>query len=165
MGVAQLVVTVAGQQQRGHPPQAAAKEAEQVDRGLVGPVDVLHHRHGEGRRRVDLGQEGREQPVPRGLTTAEPSEFPAGLRGDIEQGTQRPGGEQALAGAPQTASVRQPGLERLEERRLPDPGLPRHQDVPAVALPGFAGVLGQRLQKQCPFQQLHDAPEITARPR
>ena len=59
MVVGQLVVTVGGQQQRPGPGQPPPGEVQQVDRGLVGPVHILDHRHGGGGGRVDRGQEGR----------------------------------------------------------------------------------------------------------
>jgi hypothetical protein len=155
MIVAQLIVAVGGQKQCPHPAQPASKKAQQVGSCLVGPVNVLHHRHGHRRSRIDLGQEGREQLIPRGRPAAQIGEFAAGLRADVEQRTERPGSQQAITGTPQPAGLLHALLERLQEHGLPHPRLPGHQDQPTVALSCFAGIFGQRLQKRRPLQQLH----------
>jgi hypothetical protein len=155
MIVAQLVVPVRDQQERRHAAQPPPEEAQQVDSGFVGPVHVLDDRHGQGSRRVDLGLEGREQLIPRSPLAAELRQLAAGLGPDVEHRAERAGSEQPVAGTPQPAGTLQLVLELLDQGGLPDPGLARHQDQPAVALPGLGGVLGQRLQKRLPLQQPH----------
>ena len=151
-----FVVAVTGQQQRRYPAQPPPEEAEQVDRGLVGPVHVLEHRHGEPGGRANLGEEAGEQPLPRRPAAAQGGELPVELRADVEQRAERAGGEQAVATAPQPAGPRQLLLELLEEHGLAHPGFPGHQDQPAAAPLCLARVLGQRLQKRCPLEQFHD---------
>jgi len=55
-----------------------------------------------------------------------------------------------------------PGRPRggRQEHGLPDPRLPGYQDQPTLAPPCFIGVLGQRLQKRRPLQQLHHRDPI-----
>jgi hypothetical protein len=156
MIVAQLIVPVGGQQQHAHPAQPPPEEAQQVDRGLIGPVDILDHHHGQGAGCVDPGQEGREQPVPVRPLAAQRAEFPADLRADVEQRAQRTRGQQPVAGPPQPAGPLRMLLERFDKRGLPDSRLAGHQDQPAVAQPRRAGILGQRVQKRRSLQQLHD---------
>jgi hypothetical protein len=133
MVIAELVVAVGGQQQRLHAAQPSPEEAQQVDGGVVGPVNVFHHRDGEGSGRVDLGEEGREQLIPRSPAAAQVREFPVELRADVEQRAERPRGQQAVAGPPQPAGILRVLLERLEERGLPHAGLPGHQHQAAAA--------------------------------
>lgn len=130
--------------QRGRTPGRLRRVPQH---GLVGPVHIFDHRHGRSSGRVDRGQEGGEQSVSGDLPAGQVGEFPAGLRGDVEQRAERPGGQQAVADTPQPAGPLGAGLERLQERGLAHPGLPGHQDQPAFALPGFTGVLTQRPQK------------------
>jgi hypothetical protein len=84
MVIAELVVAVGGQHQRLHAAQPAPEEAQQVDGCVVGPVNVFHHRDGEGGGRIDLGEEGREQLIPRSLPAAQVREFAVELRADVE---------------------------------------------------------------------------------
>ena len=87
--------------------------------------------------------------------SAQLGELAAELRADVEQRAERPRGEQAVAAAPQPAGPRQALLERFEQHGLAHAGLTGHQDQPAVPLPGFGRVLGQRRQKRRPLQQFH----------
>ena len=151
----EFVVAVCGEQQRRHPPQPPPEEAEQVDRGLVGRVYVLNHRHGEPGGRADLGQEPGEQAFPRRLAAAQGGELPVELRANVEQRAERARGEQAIAATPQPASPRHLLLETLEEDGLAYPGFPGQQDEPAVAPLCLARVLRQRLQKRRSLQQFH----------
>jgi hypothetical protein len=77
---------------------------------------------------MDLGQEGSEQLITVSPPAAQAAEFPAGLRADVEQGAERPGSQQPVAGPPQPPGTSCLPLERLHERGLPDPLLAGDQD-------------------------------------
>ena len=86
---------------------------------------------------------------------AQLQQLPAELIGDVEQRPERARGEQAIAGPPGPARIRQVTLQLLHQRRLADARLPGHQHQPPVALPCLPRVPGQRRQRRPPFQQPH----------
>ena len=150
MVLAQLVVPERGQHQHPHPGHPPPQQAEQVDRGLVGPVQVLQHDHGEPVLAVQLGQGGREQAVPGGALVAQPGQLSAGLGRDVKQRAQRTRRQQPIAGPPQPPAGASPVwasqiwpapapavclAERLDQGGLADTGLARDQDQPPVTLP------------------------------
>src|SRR5215510_15861038 len=96
---------------------------------------------------MDLGQEGGEQLIPVSLPPAQAIELPAGLRADVEQGAERPGGQQPIAGSPEPAGTPCLLLERLDKRGLPDPRLALHRAQPPVRGCSAGAETGQRLQR------------------
>jgi hypothetical protein len=82
---------------------------------------------------VQLVQERGEDGLPwpsRGEQFAQPA---ARLAGDVVQRTQRTGREQRVAGPQQEPGIRRVPLgEPLDQRRLADAGLARHQDDTAT---------------------------------
>ena len=63
----QAFVPVGGDEQHGGVADPAAQEPQQVDGGLVGPVDVLHHQHVQRIRLTDLAQQRAEQVLARSV--------------------------------------------------------------------------------------------------
>jgi hypothetical protein len=126
---ADLIVAVGDDQQGGSDPDPPGQEAEQVQGGLVGPVDVLDHQHGHHRGIVQPFEQGGKQHLPRRLVAKQLLEPTAERGGDVGQRPQRPRGGQRVTGAPQDLG----GLplldgELLDQRRLADACLTTDQD-------------------------------------
>ena len=111
-----LVVAERDDRERGDAGDAATEQAQDVERALVGPVDVLQHEDRAGRGAQPVEQRGRERGR-RGLV--EP---------DVEQRAERPRRVQRVARAPQDATTVGEGAD---ERGLADAGLAADQDQPA----------------------------------
>ena len=154
--VAELIVAVGDQHQGRHPAQPPPGEAQQVRRRLVGPVDVLDHRHGEVRGRAELGQEGGEQPVPRRPVAAGSAAAHRRAARRCRTAGRAAAGSAARRRRP-TASGRPFSCcwKRLEERGLAHAGLAGHQDEAPVAASGLGRVFAQCPQKRCPLKQFH----------
>jgi hypothetical protein len=90
----------AGDQQRGRGLEPPAKKAQQVDRGLVGPVHVLDDDEVQHPRLAHLPQQRAEELVAARSRSAQLRKRAAKLRGDVEQRTERTRREQPVAGAP-----------------------------------------------------------------
>jgi len=161
MTLPHLIVPVRHQHQHRHPAQPPPQEAHQVNGRLISPMQILHRHHGEDGR-GKLGRERGEQPVPRRPPAAQPGQIPTGLRADIKQRAQRPRGQQAITGTPQPAGSPAATLERLQQRGLANPGLPRHQNQPAITTARLSRILGQRIQERRPLQQIHRQPPTSA---
>ncbi|SEG72968.1 hypothetical protein SAMN05444920_10440 [Nonomuraea solani] len=95
-----LVIPVRHHQQRGQPADPPPQPDQPVQRGLVGPVRVLHHDHGVGPRRGQLLQGGREDLLLDRAGAQPFGENAPGLEADVMQRPQRPRGDQPVAGTP-----------------------------------------------------------------
>jgi hypothetical protein len=153
---ADLVITVREQKERADLPQPAAEEGQHVQRGLVGPVQILDHHHrpyalARPAERIEQGLEDLRAPARRHA-------FPQGaadLPGDVVQRTERARREQRIATAPEHLGAHPgPVGERRGQRRLARAGLAAdHRDVSTVRAGGQQFVqVGQRFGA---FQQVH----------
>jgi len=112
----QALVPVGGQEQDREVADPPAEEAQQVDGGLVGPVDILHDQHVQLARRTDLPQQRGEQLFAGGVGPAQLQQLAAELAGDVEERAERPRGEQAVTGPPVPRGLRQAALELFDQR-------------------------------------------------
>ena len=149
----QPFIPVGRDEQHGGVPDPPAQKPQQVDGGLIGPVDILHDQHVQLIRLADLAQQGTEEVLARRVRPAEVEELTAQLGRDIKQGPERPRGEQAVAGPPEPGRLRQVPLHLLDQRRLAHARLAGHEHQPALGLPGLPRIAGQRGQLRLPFQQ------------
>ena len=149
----QRVVPVGGDQQHRRVAQPPPDVPQQVERRVVGPVDVLDHHDIERAGCADLSEQGPEQLVPIGPGAAQLGQLAAELLGQVEQRPERTGREQAVARPPPPAPVQQLAAHPLEQGRLPDARLAGDQHQPALAAASLGGVLPQRRQRRFPFQQ------------
>ena len=130
MSRADLVVPIRDDQEEARRAAAAAHEAQEVERGLVGPVGVLEHGEGRPEPARELAQDGAENPMP-GLTrvSEEPLERSAHRRGDVEHRRQRPRRGHGVAGADEHPRRLPGGFgDSGDERGLADTGLTAHED-------------------------------------
>jgi hypothetical protein len=151
----QVIVSVGGKQQHLGIRQPPAKEPQQVDARLIGPVDVLHDHHIQRSRLADLAQQRPEQLLAASSGAAQLRQLPAQLCGQVKQRPERPGGEQAVARTPGPAGIGQVALELLHQRRLADARLAGNQHQPPVAPPRLLRISGQRRQRLVPLKQPH----------
>ena len=114
--------SIVAERQDDEAPQAAdtaGDEAQEVQRGVVGPVHVLDEEHREVRSVEEVEQRG-ELLGTCGAAATRRGERATDLRGDVEQRPQRTGRELAVAGPDEPLGVRELGLQRVDERRLAD---------------------------------------------
>ena len=132
MGAVELVVAVARDDEGGHGRDAAAEQAKDVERRVVGPVHVLED-HDRRQLPGEVTQDGGGHRVRRGAVGHQVGELAAGDRGDVHQRAERGEREEPVALAPQDPS--QAGVARAEaaqEHGLADPGLARDEHEPAA---------------------------------
>ena len=118
MGAIELVVAVAGEDERGHALDLARQQAQHVERRLVGPMEVLEDEDGWAPP-GQLADERAGDLVRPGLARDELLELAAGHLGDVEERAERARREQALARTPEDARrVAAPIAERAQQDRL-----------------------------------------------
>jgi hypothetical protein len=156
MHAIELVVAVGGDQEQRRLSELAPEQANHVEGGLVGPVDVLDDRDRRRTLPCHPEQRGRNLGRPlldRGLQVA------AARLGDVEERPQRPGREQRVAAAPEHRR-RCSGLvaERADCGRLADAGLADHEDQPAVPLARLFQGVAQRVERRLALEQAWPLP-------
>jgi hypothetical protein len=148
----QLVVAVGADQQAGqggHPP---AQVADDLEGGVVGPVEVLdeHHRRAGGQLAVD----GVEDGVAPGPAVDGRGQGPAGLAGHVPERPEGARGGEVVADAGQHPGPRPGrGRERPDQAGLADAGLARDQHHRPTAPAGPVQRLPQPAELGVPFQQ------------
>jgi hypothetical protein len=95
----ELVVAVAGQDQRGSGLDPASKQSQNVARRLVGPMDVLEHQ--DRRPLLELRHQRSRELMRRRAALDQLSELPARDLGHVQQRSQGAGCEQRLTTTPQ----------------------------------------------------------------
>jgi hypothetical protein len=159
---ADLVVSVGDDQQGGRGTEAAGQEPEQVQGGLVGPVDVLDHQHGRHPGVPQPFEQGAKQHLPRRLVPEQLVEPTANCGGDVGQRPQRPWGGQRVTGAPQDpGSLPVPEGELVDQRRLADAGLTPDQDQSPASGPSLREPTAEVLERRFSLEEWH-APVIVA---
>jgi hypothetical protein len=142
VGAGHLLVSVAGDHQRRHLVDAAGEEPHDVERGLVGPVDVLEHEH-RRRRRAELGEHRRRDVVRHRPLLDAPPELPVGHPRDVEERPERPWREERIARRPQNPGLRAAvRAEPAKQGRLADAGLTLDEDDLATRAGPHGGEAG-----------------------
>ena len=128
------VVAVRRQDEAGERIEPTGDEPEQVEGGLVGPLEVFEHHHGGVRGRGQLGEHGVED----GRLVAGREGVGQGAgppAGDVGQRTERPGGEEVIAAAHQHLGAVDVAVDHLvHERRLAGTGLAADEHEVAAAI-------------------------------
>ena len=143
---ADLVVAVGRDQQNGCLIEPAAEVAEEVERRLVRPVDVLDDC--DCRSRAELLESCRKD-LP-------PAKCPVEARRELVERGERLGREQPVARRPD--DPRLPGLllsECADEGGLPDAGLAADEHEASMARSCRAEVLAESREVRAPLDQLH----------
>ena len=150
------VVAVGRDHQRRNGRDPACEQPQHVQRGLVGPVDILEHEDGRlSRGELPADRRG-DLMRPHLAATDQRFELPADDLGDLEQRSQRARREERVARAPEDAG----GLllvltEPADERRLADARLARDEDdATARACTGRRQDVRERRQLGRALQQL-----------
>ncbi len=157
--IGQTVVAVGGDHHGADSAQAARDVADQVQRGLVGEVQVLHDQHGQAIVVTVLAQHRQERGETRlarhALATRDPDR-PAPLVGHVLERAEGRRREGSVAGRPGEACVEAVD-EGLDEAGLADARLSGHQHEPTVVVPDVGGVFAERPELQLPLEQAHGA--------
>ena len=116
--------------QPGERTQPAAEQRHEVERRVVGPVQVLDHQHGLVGELVERGGEhGLAAAVDRRRRSVPPAS-----RGDVAQRAERARRDQRVARAPQHAARSSPSVTEVTSAVLPMPASPITSATrPAVA--------------------------------
>jgi len=133
--------------------QPASDDVQEVERRVVGPVQVLEH---DDRPRLAAPQDGEkrlENTIPIAFIESRP-ERPGGPRSDVRQGGERPSGHDAVAGSPERLVPCSLTAEGVDESRLADACLARDEKQAPVPLSG-AQVLGHPVEQGLAFQETH----------
>ena len=116
----ELVVAVGGDHERGQRLDPARQQPEDVERRLVGPVQVLQH---DDRGSSEFGRERGGQRARRRALGHERGELAARLLGDVDERAERARCVQRVAGAPQDPRGR-PSQNVRTSAVLPIPASP-----------------------------------------
>jgi hypothetical protein len=162
---AELVVAVGDDQQGEAGTEAAGQEPQQVQGGLVGPVDVLDHQHGDHPAVPQPVEQGGEQHLPRRLLAKQLIQPAAERGGDVGQWAQRPRGGQRVTGAPQDpGSLPVPEGELVDQRGLADACLTAHQDQSPATGPSLREPAAEGLERRFPLEEWHAPMIVTSSP-
>ena len=149
------LVAVAHEDEGGHTFHLPPEETNDIESRLVGPVDIFEHEHARCVPAQVVHQRGGDL-VGLRFAVDELLDLASARLCDLDQWRERTRHVERVAGSPEDAS-RAPVLiaEAPQERRLPDPGLPRDQDEPASSLlTHIDEQRGQRVQLALPFEEL-----------
>jgi hypothetical protein len=155
MGPVHLLVAIGDGEQQWQRAHTPADEPHDVERRLVGPVQVLQNQDGRALG-LELGQQRRSDIM--GLGTAIQLRLQVAVGGarDVQQRPQWARGEQWVTRGPQRPH--RPGqraAEGAQERRFADPGLAAHEDQPPVrAADDVREALRELLQMSRTLQKL-----------
>ena len=159
----QPVVAVRRHDQRPDRAQPAGHVTDQVQRRLVGEVQVLQHEHRQAAVLTVLAQVGKQRGEPGVAGHPVGVRHPHGpspLVGDVLQQPQGGRRERAVAGAPRhprVGGVLESLDERLDEAGLADPRLAGDEHQPTVTPAGVGGVRLERRQLLVALEQGHQA--------
>src|SRR5579859_565854 len=81
---ADLVLAIGGDEQNLTSVESARQEAQQVERGLVGPMDIFEDQDPRPRSAAQLRQQCTEHVLPCGLLAELALEFTTETRGDVQ---------------------------------------------------------------------------------
>ena len=129
VGPGQLVVAVRREHQRRQAAQPSRQVTEQVERGLVGPVEVLEDQHGGLGDRL---RQGIDEVAGTGSLLHESREVAAELGGEVEQRTVGTRRTEGLGPADDDAD-RAPRSELVDEGGLARAGLAPDEDQRPLA--------------------------------
>ncbi len=152
----ELVVAEARCHDRRRALDPAREQPEQVERRLVGAVDVLEH---EERRRLgcELAQERVGELVRPGVSAQRVGQLAADAARDLDERAQRPRRLERDAAAPEDAGGMRPDGHAAQERRLADAGLASHEHEPAGPARGVRERGFQRVHEVRAFEQLRSS--------
>jgi hypothetical protein len=159
----QRVVAVRRDHQRRHPLHPPAEQLHDVQRRLVGPVEILQDDHG---RLPDRAAQRPEDLAGGCAPLGHLGQLAAHFVGDVDQRSERSRREERLARPGQHAAGPLPLAERTHERRLADPSLAaEHDHLPAPAATHLREAVVELREVAIALQQLHSPTLGPRRPR
>ncbi len=156
MRSAEPVVAEARGDDRRRALDPAREQAEQVERRLVGAVDVLEH---EERRplRCELAEERVGELVGPGVAAQRVGQLAADAAGDLDERAQRPRRLERDAAAPEDAGRMRADGHAAQERGLADPRFAAHEHEPAGTVRGVRERCFQRVDEMRALEQLRSS--------
>jgi hypothetical protein len=139
VGAVELVVAVRRDDEDGKRPDSSPEQPEDIERRLVGPVQILEDEHRAPG--LQLLAESCEHLVGEGSGGDKLLEAATGICGHVGEWPERAWREQRVTCAREDSGVRSSRAERADERGLADTRLAGDEDEPAAA----CMCLGQRL--------------------
>ena len=139
-----LVVAEGQHDDGGQVGDAAPEQAQEVQRGVVGPVHVLDDQHRRPARTAQLGEHRLEHGVPVGARRDRRRQRPGRAPRRVLQRAERTRRDQVVAGAAQHPGARGQRRDRgADQAGLADPGLAGHQRHAAPPVRGRGEELRQ----------------------
>ena len=149
----QLVVAIGRDHQRRHRRHAAAEQLHQIERRLVGPVQILQH---DDRRTAQRTPQRHEHLTGGCPTLGQLGQLAADLGRDVEQRPERPRREQRLTAPGEHRHRRVPLAEGAHQRGLPGARLPGQQhQLPSTTGPHLRQPRVEHRQLVLALQQIH----------
>ncbi len=162
---AHLVIATGQHQQHAQALQAAPEKLDQVERGVIGPMNILEDDDRRPRPAGELIQSRIEYEIPLRRSSERGMKLLARLACNVIKRSQGMGCEQRFAATPQHTR-RVPPCELAQQGGLADAGLAAHEcDSPACAARDPSERHAQSLDEQLAFQQFHGGRQITGNRR
>jgi hypothetical protein len=159
----QRVVAVGRDHQRRHPLHPPAEQLHDVERRLVGPVEVFQDDDG---RLPDRAAQRPEDLAGGCAALGHLRQLSAHLVGDVDQRPERSRREERLARPGQHPDGLLALAERTHDRRLADPRLAaEHDHLPAPAATNLREAVVELREVAIALQQLHTSTLGPSRPR
>ena len=149
----QLIVAERDEREHGQRRDPAAEQLDDVERPLVGPVDVLDHEHRRGLVR-QFGDERSHELVRHPPVGRKPTEVEAGVLRDVEERPECARREQPLARAPQHSGSWLVRAELAEQRGLADARLASQKHHPPTAVGRLGEPGGEIFEQLGAFEEL-----------
>jgi len=150
-----LVVAPRHHEQARHAVDAAAQELQQVQRGVVGPVQVLEDGQHRAAAALQRRQHRVEQLGARVARLQQRAERDVDVARDVVQRRERVRRLERVAGAPPQRRVAAARGHRLEQRRFADAGLAADQHQVAAAVARRGELAFERQQGGVALDELH----------
>ena len=148
MGRAHSIVAERAEDQHRESVQASAQVTEQVERGLIRPVQVLQYE--QRRRRAERGPNGGEQP---GARIEQPVQVGPVADDRVQERAEWRRGGWAVRSAAQHTHAVHASRELAGDRRLADPCLATHEQEAPASAAGLDEVGVQGSEHTLAFQQ------------
>ncbi len=148
------IISVRDDEHRARVLHSAPRIDEEVERGRVGPVQILQD--DDRRRAVERACADQLDEEPMSIVAVgELRQVATRCAGDVDHGTERSGSVQRVALAPQHPATRAALAQLAHERGLPHPCLTRDHDEASFALIGGRDALVERRELGLSLEELH----------
>ena len=155
--IGRQVVAIGDDQEARQPVESARREAEEVEGGLVRPVDVLEHDDRScGRGHLGHERVRHRDRIPR---RERPVEWAGPSAHHVSHGPEGSRSEEVVAAADQHATFGMPSEERVDDARFSCPGFTGDERETAAFVDAAEQVF-ERFELRSSFEQRHGAASI-----